>query len=154
MGRRSLIAAGIALGGFAATSCGNRPAQLEIRPAGVARFVPFVAHNVLAGYQLDVELAIRETQGVDVALTLISVGAIDKSTRQAFLTYVLRAGELREPGLQSIDGGGMLRFRPSLGLVADEPRGPVELTLVVQGVDARGNTASDFQLLSLDVEAP
>jgi hypothetical protein len=140
--------------GFVSVGCESRPARIEIRPSGAARFVPFVAHDVLAGYQLDVTITIRETQGVDVALSLVSVGASDLGTRQAFLTWTLRGGELQDQGLLTLSGGRVVSFRPSLGLVSGPPQGPVELTLAVEGTDAHGEVVSDFQVVTVDVEPP
>jgi hypothetical protein len=150
--RDGILRLAAVLGGFTAAACGSRSAQIEIAPSGTGRFVPFVAHNVVAGYQLDVAISIRETQGVDVLLSLVSVGAIDLGTRQAFLTHTLVGNELQERGLQGLGGRGIIRFRPSLGLVADPPQGPVELTLAAEGADAHGGAVSDFQVVTIEVE--
>jgi len=149
---RVLRSAAVAGGIAAVAARGSRSAQIEITPSGSGRFVPFVAHNVVAGYQLDVEISIRETQKADVVLSLVSVGAIDLGTRQGFLTHTLLGSELQDLELRSLPGGGVIRFKPSLGLVADPPQGPVELTLAAEGVDAHGAEVSDFRVVTIEVE--
>lgn len=120
--------------------CGESPpAQLEVALAGPATVAPEVFHgNCLVGYSLSVELEVRETRGVDVALETFEFHLRDEGSGSELGGERLDAQTLEDrygPGARSLAGHGSQVFRVGARSDRGEGTGPLAVSGRASGRD-------------------
>lgn len=115
---------------------------------------PLVFHgNCLAGWQLSLELRLRESQGVDVALESLTYEVADGRTSQSWGGEMLDASALRSrygEGAAGVPAHGARELQ--LAVRVEGPvRGPIVVSGEVRGRDPAGALRESFRLSAAQV---
>jgi hypothetical protein len=124
----------------ASSACGSDPGRLESEVAGDASADPQIFHgNCLAGWVVSLDLQFNETQGVDVALDLLSYRLFDEGRETVIGSESLDAATLEERYDSRVipaHGARIFRIGQPSGL---RPQGPILVTGTAVGLDENGN---------------
>src|SRR5262245_61306651 len=147
----------IALLAFAA--CGRDPARLVPALVDPASASPQYFHgNCFAGFSVQADLRIRETQGIEVVLSRLAYRMIDRGTGRVLADEGLdtRALEERFGANASVVPAGASQNYPLSAISSDRPAGPLTVQGEVEGMDENGEavTASFDLSASLVVNDP
>ncbi|HUG52516.1 MAG TPA: hypothetical protein VMR21_02900 [Vicinamibacteria bacterium] len=137
---RRLVAAAVVLAAAGAGGCDRPAGRLSVEVLGPVTAAPLVFHgNCFTGWLVAVQLRLRETEGVDVALERVSYRLADEGAGRELLAETLDAAQVEErAGSRLVPARGELRF-PITAISTGEPIGPVVFEGEILGRDESGH---------------